>query len=80
MTLNEFDKRRKEEAFCRAMCSFSHGHVSQNTLKELLVEDGFSDDEFKQVKKRLLYSGVIGIVYGNLTIENREAFDELIQE
>jgi len=28
------------------------------------------EQEFKTVKKKLLYSGVIGIVYGNITLED----------
>jgi len=61
----------REEMFIRALCSFSHGHVGQGTLKDKLAGLGMDEDEFKQVKKRLLYSGAIGIVYGNITLEDK---------
>ncbi len=66
MSLNE-----REEMFIRALCGFIHGHVGQETLKVKLEGLGMGEDEFKQVKKRLLYSGAIGIVYGNITLEDK---------
>lgn len=61
----------REEMFIRALCSFIHGHVGQETLRFKLEGLGMGEDEFKQVKKRLLYSGLIGIVYGNITLEDK---------
>ena len=61
----------REEMFIIALCGFSHGHVGQETLRLKLEGLGMGEDEFKQVKKRLLYSGAIGIVYGNITLEDK---------
>jgi len=61
----------REEMFIIALCGFSHGHVGQETLRLKLEGLGMGEDEFKQVKKRLLYSGLIGIVYGNITLEDK---------
>jgi len=61
----------REEMFLRALCGFTHGHVGQDTLRARLAGMGMEEDEFKAVKKRLLYSGVIGIVYGNITLEDK---------
>jgi hypothetical protein len=36
----------------------------------LVEAEIISPDEFKAIKKKLLYSGVIGVVYGNITIED----------
>jgi hypothetical protein len=62
---------KREEMFVRALCGYSHGHVGQDTLRLKLEGLGMGEDEFKQVKKRLLYSGAIGIVYGNITLEDK---------
>jgi hypothetical protein len=36
-------------------------------------------EEFKQIKKKLLYSGVIGVVYGNITIENEATIKQVLE-
>ncbi|MCW4048372.1 MAG: hypothetical protein NWE89_01415 [Candidatus Bathyarchaeota archaeon] len=68
-----------ELLFLRALCRFEHGHVSQDTLRARLEEQGFEGDEFKKVKKKLLYAGMIGIVYGNITFEDKSIL-ELIEK
>ena len=75
MTLTE-----KEKLFIEALCSYPHGHVTQDSLKGKLKAQGFTDDEFKDTKKRLLYSGVIGIVYGNITLEDESLRKQLTEE
>ncbi len=65
MSLNE-----REVLFLRTLGSFAHGHVGQDTLRSRLLDQGMDEQEFKTVKKKLLYSGVIGIVYGNITWED----------
>jgi hypothetical protein len=61
----------KELAFLRIVCRSEHKHVSQDYIFDRLVEsEVIVPDEFKQIKKKLLYSGVIGVVYGNITIED----------
>jgi hypothetical protein len=65
MTLTERDR-----LFIKTLCSYPHGHVTQDTLRGKLENLGVTQDEFKEIKKRLLYSGVIGIVYGNITLED----------
>ncbi|HDJ22054.1 MAG TPA: hypothetical protein ENF19_02500 [Candidatus Bathyarchaeota archaeon] len=60
----------KEMEFLRMVASSGHRQVSQESLKRRLLEQGvLTEDEFKEVKKRLLFSGIIGIVYGNITLE-----------
>jgi hypothetical protein len=75
MTLTE-----KEKLFIEALCSYPHGHVTQDSLKGKLEALGFTSDEFKDTKKRLLYSGVIGIVYGNITLEDESFREQLMEE
>ena len=61
----------KELAFLRIVCSSEHKHVSQDYIRDKLIEaEIITPDEFKGLKKKLLYSGVIGVVYGNITIED----------
>jgi len=70
----------KELAFLRIICSSEHKHISQDTVLNKLVEaELITPDEFKSIKKKLLYSGVIGIVYGNITLEKNE-ISELFKE
>jgi TctA family transporter len=71
----------KELAFLRIICKSQHEHVTQDSVQAQLVESELmTPDEFKQVKKKLLYSGVIGIVYGNITVEKREIVDLFMDE
>ena len=49
-----------------------HGHCSQDFLMTQLEEHGIEAEEFKIIKKKLLYAGYIGVVYGNITIENKD--------
>lgn len=72
MTLTE-----REKHFVKVLCSYQHGHVTQDSLRGRLQAEGFTEDEFKDVKKRLLYSGVIGIVYGNITLEDESLCEQL---
>lgn len=60
----------RELLFLSALCSYKHGHVGQDTLRSKLEGLGVTPDEFKQLKKTLLYSGAIGVVYGNVTLED----------
>ena len=63
----------KELAFLRILCSSEHLQISQDVVMKRLIEsETVSPSEFKSIKKKLLYSGVIGIVYGNITLEKKE--------
>lgn len=61
-----------EKAFLRVLCSTGHGQIGQDTLRDRLVaEEVIAPEDFKALKKKLLYSGVIGIVYGNITLQDK---------
>lgn len=71
----------KEKAFLRIVCSSEHKHVSQDYICNKLVESEIiTSEEFKSLKKKLLYSGVIGIVYGNITVEDESVIKLVIQD
>lgn len=62
----------KELEFLRLLCTSEHKQLGQDTLRDRLVEsEVIEPDEFKALKKKLLYAGVIGIVYGNITIQDQ---------
>jgi hypothetical protein len=70
----------KELAFLRIICSSEHKHISQDFVFNKLIEtELLTPDEFKTIKKKLLYSGVIGVVYGNITLEKYE-ISEIFKE
>lgn len=70
----------KELAFLRIICSSEHKLLSQDVVMNRLVEsETVSADEFKSIKRKLLFSGVIGVVYGNITLE-KEEITELFKE
>ena len=75
MTLTE-----RERLFIEALCSYPHGHVTQDSLMGKLETLGFTREEFKDIKKRLLYSGAIGIVYGNITLEDETLREQPAEE
>ena len=61
-----------EKAFLRVLCSSGHAQMGQDTIRDRLVADEvIKHEEFKALKKKLLYSGVIGIVYGNITVQDK---------
>ena len=61
-----------EKAFLRVLCSSGHAQMGQDTIRDRLVADEvIKPEEFKALKKKLLYSGVIGIVYGNITVQDK---------
>lgn len=62
----------KEMEFLRLLCASEHKQLGQDTLRDRLVElEIIEPDEFKALKKKLLYAGIIGIVYGNITIQDK---------
>jgi hypothetical protein len=62
----------KELEFLRILCTSEHKQLGQDTLRDRLVAaEVIETEEFKDIKKKLLYSGVIGIVYGNITIQDK---------
>lgn len=66
----------KELAFLRVLSRSEHQHVTQESIfKQLVENEVLNPDEFKAIKKKLLYSGVIGVVYGNITLEKKEISD-----
>jgi hypothetical protein len=70
----------KELAFLRIVCSSEHKHLSQDTLCDQLVQaEIITSDEFKALKRKLLFSGVIGIVYGNITIEDESVIQYVLE-
>ena len=62
----------QEMEFLRLLCTSEHKQLGQDTLRDRLVEmEVIEPDDFKSLKKKLLYSGIIGIVYGNITIQDK---------
>ncbi len=71
----------KELAFLRIICSSEHKQIPQDSVCQRLVDaEIITPDEFKGIKKKLLYSGVIGVVYGNITLEKNEIVDLFREE
>ena len=70
----------KELAFLRIVCSSEHKLVTQDYVCDRLVADEvIAPDEFKQLKKKLLYSGIIGVVYGNITVEDESLIKQVLE-
>jgi hypothetical protein len=69
----------KELAFLRIVCSSEHKHINQEVIcKKLVKAEIIQEDEFKALKRKLLFSGVIGIVYGNITIEDESIIPQVL--
>ncbi len=67
----------KDILFLKKLSKYDHGHVSQTTLQHELEKEGIPAEDFIKVKRKLLFSGIIGIVYGNITIEKKEVLKSI---
>jgi hypothetical protein len=67
----------KDILFLKKLSKYGHGHVGQTTLQHELEGEGINAEDFIKIKRKLLFSGVIGIVYGNITIEKKEALKSI---
>jgi hypothetical protein len=66
-----------EKAFLRVLCSSGHAQMGQDSIRNRLVADDIiKPEDFKALKKKLLYAGVIGIVYGNITVQDKSILVE----
>jgi hypothetical protein len=69
--VSELSFNDKEMEFLRLLCTSEHKQLGQDTLRDRLIEGEVIElDEFKALKKKLLYAGIIGIVYGNITVQD----------
>lgn len=66
----------RELLFLDSLCILEHGHCTQDFLRSKLEAQGMDANEFKQVKRKLLLNGYIGIVYGNITLEKKNYIDK----
>ncbi len=57
--------------FLDVLASFGRNYVSEINLKSKLFEIGFNDESFTQTKRKLLFRGYIGLIYGNITLEKK---------
>jgi len=64
--LSEYDS-----LFLDALLNFSLDYVSEKNLKLKLFEMGFNEDSYTQTKRKLLFGGYIGSIYGNITLEKK---------
>jgi len=70
-----------EKAFLRVLCSSGHAQMGQDSIRDRLVADDIiKPDDFKALKKKLLYAGVIGIVYGNITVQDKSILVEFEED
>jgi len=74
MTLTE-----EEILFLDTLSGFGHGHATEKNVRPKLLELGFDDARFTAVKRRLLFGGYIGSVYGNLTLERKDYREEVAE-
>jgi hypothetical protein len=40
-------------------------------LRKKLIEHGINEEQFVNIKRRLLFNGYIGSVYGNITLQKK---------
>jgi hypothetical protein len=64
-----------DSLFLDTLLSFDLDYVSEKNLKLKLFEVGFNEDSYTQTKRKLLFRGYIGSIYGNITLE-KKAMDE----
>ena len=70
-----------EKAFLRVLCSSGHAQMGQDSIRDKLVAaDIIKPEDFKALKKKLLYAGVIGIVYGNITVQDKSILVEFEED
>ncbi|MBN1682883.1 hypothetical protein JW865_04950 [Candidatus Bathyarchaeota archaeon] len=60
-----------ERLFLDTLSKYGLGHVTENNLKLKLVGMGFDEEDFNKIKRKLLFRGYIGLIYGNITLEKK---------
>lgn len=60
-----------DQLFLDTLSDYRLDHVSENNLKLKLFEMGFNEDDFNKTKRKLLFRGYIGLIYGNITLEKK---------
>ena len=61
----------EEILFLKTLDNFEGDHASDESLKIKLFKYGIDEEQFVTIKRRLLFNGYIGSVYGNITLEKK---------
>jgi hypothetical protein len=62
----------KERLLLEILKSTISGHIADEYLKKRLAEQGVEERDYKIMKRKLLFKGYIGKVYGNIILEKNE--------
>ena len=62
---------KEELLFLKTLDNFEGDHTSNDSLKIKLIEHGIDEEQFLVIKRRLLFNGYIGSVYGNITLQEK---------
>jgi hypothetical protein len=62
---------KEEILFLKTLDNFEGDHTSNESLKIILLEHGIDEEQFDAIKRRLLFNGYIGSVYGNVTLQKK---------
>lgn len=62
----------KEELFLETLEGCTGKHTSDKNLRQKLYKEGIEEEEYNKIKRKLIFNGYIGSVYGNITLEKRK--------
>lgn len=62
---------KEEILFLKTLDNFEADHTTNESLKSKLMEHGIDEEQFITIKRRLLFNGYIGSVYGNITLQRK---------
>lgn len=61
----------EEIIFLKTLDNFEGDHTSNESLRKKLIEHGINEEQFVNIKRRLLFNGYVGSVYGNITLQKK---------
>jgi hypothetical protein len=62
---------KEEQYFLDLLDNAKGNHATETYLRRKLKDKGIGEEEFIKIKRKLIFNGYIGSVYGNIILERK---------
>ncbi|MHA1885127.1 MAG: hypothetical protein ACW96S_08760 [Promethearchaeota archaeon] len=62
---------KEEQYFLDLLDNAKGNHATETYLRRKLKDKGIEEEDFINIKRKLIFSGYIGSVYGNIILETK---------